>query len=70
MLYEIIGPRKIYDAIPMESVYYDTRTGVKRRVITTKKFQPKMKWDSCKTLYTAFKDIKETNLMEISYYEK
>ena len=70
MLYEIFGHRKIYDAIPMESVYYDTITGVKRRVITTKTFQPKMKWDSCKTLYTAFKDIKETNPMDISYYER
>ena len=70
MLYEIIGHRKTDYAIPMESGYCCTRTGVKRIVITTKGLQSKVKWELCKTLYTAFKDIKETNPMDISYYER
>ena len=70
MLYEIIGHKKTDDAIPMESGYCYTRTGVKRKVITTKGWQPKVKWDSCKTLYIDFKYVKKTNPMEMSYYER
>ena len=36
MLYEIIGHRKTDDEIPMESGYFKTRTGVKKRLISTK----------------------------------
>ena len=70
MLYEIFGNRKIYYAIPMDSRYYETITGVKRRVITNKGWQLKVKWDSGKTSYIALKYIKETNLMEIAEYAK
>ena len=36
ILYEIARHRNTDDTIPMNSGYYDTRTGVKRRVILTK----------------------------------
>ena len=50
----------------MESGYYDTITGVKRRVITTKIWQLKVKSDSVKTSCIAIKDIKETNSVKIA----
>ena len=43
ILYEIFGHRKIDDKIPMESRYYDTRTGVERRVTKTKEWKLKVK---------------------------
>ena len=45
MLYEIIGHRNTDEAIPMESGYCDTRTGVKRRLIITKGWRLKLKWE-------------------------
>ena len=65
MLYEIIGHRKIDDSIPIESGYYETRTGVKIRVISTKGWQLKVKWYSGKTSYIDLKDIKDTNSVVI-----
>ena len=65
MLYEIIGHRKIDDSIPIESGYYETRTGVKSRVITIKGWQLKVKWESGKTAYISLKDIKKINPAEI-----
>ena len=65
MLYEIVGHREAYDTIPTESVYYETRTGVKSRVITIKGWQLKVKWESGKTAYISLKDIKKINPAEI-----
>ena len=61
MLYEIVGHRNTDDAIPMDIGYYETITGIKRRLITTKGWQLKVKWDQGKTSYITLKDIKETN---------
>ena len=70
MLYEIFLHSKIDDAIPIESRYYNTLIGDKRKVITTKWWQLKVKWDSGKTSYIALKDLKETNPVEIWEYVK
>ena len=65
MLYQIVGHRKIDYAILTDSGYYETRTGVKIRVINTKGWQLKVKWDSGETSHMDLKDIKETNPVDI-----
>ena len=40
------------------------------RVINTKGWQLKVKWDSGETSYISLKDIKENNPVEISEYAK
>ena len=67
-LYEIIGHRKNSDAIEQANGFYETRTGVKRRVITTKGWDFHVKWESGETTYIALKDIKEHNPVEIAEY--
>ena len=69
-LYEIIGHRKTKDAIPIEDGYYETKTGAKRRVITTKGWDLQVKWESGEVSYIALKDIKESNPIEIAEYAK
>ena len=54
----------------VESGYYDTITGVKRRVVTNKVWKLKVKWDSVKTSYITLKYIGKTNPMEIEEYTK
>ena len=58
MIFEIVGHSKTYDAIMMDSGYYETRTVVKIKLITTIGWQLKFKWDSGETSYIALKDIK------------
>ena len=67
-LYEVIGHRRNDDAIPQENGFYETKTGVKRRVITTKGWDFNVKWESGETSYIALKDIKEHNPVEIAEY--
>ena len=69
-LYEIIGHRKTKDAIPIENGHYETKTGAKRRVITTKGWDLQVKWESGETSYIALEDIKESNPIEITEYAK
>ena len=67
-LYEVIGHRKNDDAISQADGFYETNTGVKRRVITTKGWDFNVKWESGETSYIALKDIKEHNPVEIAEY--
>ena len=69
-LYEIIGHRKTADAVPIEKGYYETKTGAKRRVITTKGWELQVKWETGETSFIALKDIKESNPIEIADYAK
>ena len=62
--------RRTEDAIPIEKGYYETRTGIKRRVITTRGWQLEVKWESGETTFIALKDIKESNPIEIAEYAK
>ena len=61
---------KTDDAMTEESGYYDTITGVKRRVVNNKVWKLKVKWDSVKTSYITLKYIRKTNPMEIEEYKK
>ena len=67
-LYEIIGHRRNSDAIAIEDGFYETKTGMKRRVITTKGWDFQIKWESGDVSYISLKDIKETNPLEIAGY--
>ena len=67
-LYEIISHRKNDDAIYEANGFYETKTGSKRRFITTKGWDFQIKWASGDTTFIALKDIRETNPVEISEY--
>ena len=54
----------------MDIGYYKTRTGVNRRVISTKGWKLKVKWNSVETSYIYLNDIKETKLVETTEYAK
>ena len=69
-LYEIIGHRKTEEAVPIEQGFYETRTGAKRRVITTKGWDLQVKWESGESTFIALKDIKESNPIEIADYAR
>lgn len=61
-LYDIVGHRKTKEAVPIENRYYDkTKSGVKRRVITTKGWELQVNWESGDTTFIVLKDIKESN---------
>ena len=67
-LYEIIGHSKNIDAIDEANGFYETKTGSKRRVITTKGSDFQIKWASGDTTFIELKDIKQTNPIKISEY--
>ena len=56
------------DAINEANGFYETRTGAKMIVITTKVWDFQIKWASGDTTFIALKDIKETNPVKISEY--
>ena len=68
LLYEIIGHKQNDDAIKIENRFYETKTGTKRRVITTKGWDLQARWENGETSYIALKDIKESNPIEVSEY--
>ena len=70
MLYDIVGHKKTYDTIPMESGYYEDKTGVKTRVNTIKGWKIRVKWESGETSYIVLKDIKNTGPLDIVEYAK
>ena len=69
-LYKIIGHRKTKEAVPIEEGHYETKSGAKRRAITTKGWELQVKWESGETSFIALKDIKESNPIEIVEYAK
>ena len=69
-LYEIIGHRRAKEAVPIEQGYYETKSGAKRRVITTKGWNLEVKWETGESSFIALKDIKESNPIEIAEYAK
>ena len=70
LLYEIVGHRKTEDAVPIEKGHYETKSGAKRRVITTKGWELQVKWESGETTFITLKDIKESNPIEVAEYAK
>lgn len=58
VLYDIIGHRKESDAEPKENGYTTTTSGTRKRVITTKGWLIKVKWESGETSFVPLKVIK------------
>ena len=46
----------------------ETTTGTRRRVITTKGWDIKVKWETGDTSYVPLKDVKETNPAAVATY--
>ena len=70
LLYEIIGHRKNDAAVSIENGFYETKSGIKRKVMTTKGWDFHVRWEHGETSYIALKDIKETNPIEVAEYVK
>ena len=68
LIYEIVGHRKNEDAVPKDKGFFETRTGTRRRVVTTKGWDLKVKWEGGETSYIPLKDIKESNAVEVAEY--
>ena len=68
LLFEVIGHRKNDDAINKEDGWIGSRTGARKRVITTKGWDLHVRWETGDTSYIALKDIKECNPIEVSEY--
>ena len=68
LLYEIVGHRKNDDAVPIEKGFYETKTGSKRKVITTRGWDIQVKWETGEISYVSLKDIKESNPIEVAEY--
>ena len=68
LLFEVIGHRKNVDAVEKEDGWAKTKTGMKRRVITTKGWDLHVRWETGDTSYIALKDIKEGNPIEVAEY--
>lgn len=68
LLHEIVGHRSNSNAIKKEDGYYDTPSGTRRRVITTKGWQLQVKWETGETSWIALKDIKESNPVQVAEY--
>ena len=60
--------RKNVDAVEKENGWAKTKTGMKRRVITTKGWDLHVRWETGNTFYIALKDIKEGNPIEVAEY--
>ena len=67
-LYEIIGHRKDDTAVTKENGFVETKSGTKRRVITTKGWQLNVQWENGEQSWIPLKDIKESNPIEIAEY--
>ena len=70
LLYEIIGHRRNDDAVKIENSFYETKSGIKKKVMTTKGWDFHVRWKNGDTSCIALKDIKETNPIEIAEYVK
>ena len=68
LLYEIVGYRKDKTAIDSKDGYFITKTGTKRKVITTKGWQLQVQWENGERSWIALKDIKESNPLEVAKF--
>ena len=66
--FEIIGHRKDDSAIAKANGYYETKSGTRRRVITSKGWDLHIRWETGETSYIALKDIKECNPIAVAEY--
>ena len=61
ILYEIIGRRRKEDAISTDQGFVETKSGNEKRVITTKGWDIRVKWENGETTWVPLKVIKESN---------
>ena len=67
-LFEIIGHRKSNEAVSKDDGYWETASGTRRRVITSKGWDIKVKWETGETSFVPLKDVKESNAVELAEY--
>ena len=68
LLFDIIGHRKDDTAITKENGYYQIRSGIKRKVNTTKLWDLCVRWETGETSYISLKDIKDSYSIEVAEY--
>ena len=68
LLYEIVGYRKDQTAVESKDGYFTTKSGTKRKVITTKGWQLHVQWENGERSWIALKDIKESNPIEVAKF--
>ena len=68
ILHEIIGHRRKEDAIPTEQGFVETKSGNRKRVVTTKGWDIQVKWENGETTWVPLKIIKESNAAEVAEY--
>lgn len=68
LLYEIIGHRRDDTAVPIKEGFYETPSGQRRRVITSKGWQFNISWENGETSWISLKEIKESNPIEVAEY--
>ena len=66
IIYETIRHRKNDNVISKDDGFYETKTGVKRKLITTKVWDVQVRWETGETSYISLKDIKENNIIKIT----
>lgn len=68
LLYEIVGHRKNAQAVPKSQGFIETPTGSRKRVVTTKGWDMKVKWETGEISYVPLKIVKESNAAEVAEY--
>ena len=66
IIYETIRHRKNDNVISKDDGFYETKTGVKRKLITTKVWDVQVRWETGETSYISLKDIKKNNIIKIT----
>ena len=68
LLYEIIGHKSDDTTVHKKDGYFHTKSGTKRRVITTTSWKLRVKWETGEHSWIALKDIKASNPVEVAEY--
>ena len=67
LLEGIIAHRKLNNAISPENGWYQNN-GIKKRIVTTKGWEMRIKWKGGSTSWIPLKEIKASNSLEVAEY--
>lgn len=67
-IFEVVGHRRNEDAVPKDEGFITNISGTRKRVVTTKGWDMKVRWENGEESCIPLKDIKESNSVEVSEY--
>ena len=70
LMKEIVGHESLPDAITKENGFYTSKHGSKKRVVTTKGWRHKIKWENGTESWVSLAELKESNPLELAIYAK